>query len=328
MREFLCLLVGAAILLRWPADAACQDDSVADTIEKQWALYKKKFAGYQPKSTSIYVDTTTGAKVVFSGELRQRGVSRVFLFGVKQEKRTYGNGYGFNEDYAFELGKEGDKPWSLCRIDTETLSGAAIPWFREMSPEFALAFSPYTLFGNGELPSLLKRIGFSLTKTESVRSPHGDAKKFWFTISPDEFSAPRKGRQPEGKGWVILDPSCYWRILEIELPFDARKEPRKELARFVYEMADGDFPLVKRIETTLLDGQGRAKTRGTITYEIEKRDASEDEFKLSAFGLPEPTLTRRSWWTRPHIWLSGAGLLCVGLVLTIRRYKQGNGDRR
>jgi hypothetical protein len=266
------------------------------------------------KSTRVYQDSAQVNKVVFNEEFKQRGSSKVFLFMVNQQTRKYADGWGKNDDYGFELGKKGDEDWTLRHTDVAMSQGGAIPFLKNMSEDFAISYSPYALPFKGALLDLAKRSGFHVTSSENLRSPRGETRKVWFRVFPDDTTGQRI---PEGKGWVILDPASYWRILEIEIPFDGRK--CKETAKYSYEIVDNNYPLIKRVESKIVYSQGRAPTLGTVTFEIEKRVASADEFRLPYFGLPEPILPNRSWWRRTYVWLSVAAIICVGAVLLIRR---------
>ncbi|MBI1830187.1 MAG: DNA-directed RNA polymerase subunit omega, partial [Planctomycetes bacterium] len=186
----------------------------------------------------------------------------------------------------------------------------------------------YALAGSGTLMKLMGRSGFSITKVEKVTAGGEELTKIWFKVAPDEVSTKHTGAIPieGGPGWLLLDPNCWWRIREFLMPFHSTKYDSRfnAVAKYSYEMADGGFPLVKQMDVTHSDlASGKPIGRAIREFTFEKRVASEDEFKLSAFGLPEPKITRPpSWWSYPVVWFSVIAFTCILLVFLIRWHKR------
>ncbi|MDR3234213.1 MAG: hypothetical protein LBT46_11220 [Planctomycetaceae bacterium] len=80
-----------------------------------------------------------------------------------------------------------------------------------------------------------------------------------------------------------------------------------------------DVPVVTRLEYSLL-----VKT-GQITWasEIEKREPcqlAKKDFRLTAFGLPEPNL--HPSYVRVRLLIAGCSLILIGIILWLMRTKK------
>ncbi|HXG09858.1 MAG TPA: hypothetical protein VNK04_08730, partial [Gemmataceae bacterium] len=94
-------------------------------------------------------------------------------------------------------------------------------------------------------------------------------------------------------------------------------EPGSKYIEESYEYeAEGAYPPLKLIERTFRDRQDPTTSELAWRIEFTKftrvAPLDEAEFRLSAFGLPEPLGVTWSKPTRWYLWLSLAGALCLG----------------
>jgi hypothetical protein len=111
-------------------------------------------------------------------------------------------------------------------------------------------------------------------------------------------------------GTILLDPDHYWVIKEYQL----RRLFEDGATSYVtgaidYATGVGGFPILRRrIEKVSTSKGDRAEMTCEFT-KYEHREVPEDEFMLSAFGLPEPTFTQSS---PARLWVC---LISVALLL-------------
>jgi hypothetical protein len=131
---------------------------------------------------------------------------------------------------------------------------------------------------------------------------------------------------PEQRGKFILDPNRRWTLCSAEVVsryYSAGEEPE-------------DFPeCTETISTVTRDGKSgypiivqytykNSKSKATFTYDYEldevERLPPDEEFTLSAFGLPEPLGVQRPtrWW----LWTSIVGVLLIILGAVCFRLSQ------
>ncbi|MBI2808605.1 MAG: hypothetical protein HYX68_26755 [Planctomycetes bacterium] len=302
------------------APACGQDMDVAGQVGEHYKKYLTRWRSCQAKAEKVTTNYVVGKKFQKREEIRQKGDWKLLLF----EYDGQGSCYAKNSRYAFELRKVKDI-WTLSEVDLNLANGVQIGWIAtpgNMGDDFGGFCTPYTFGGHGMLPYLIKRPGFTVTKQERKA---GDLVKVHFRVEPDEVSAKKVGAASvQGPGWFLLDPKSYWRLLEMELPFLG--DSFIIHARYQYDM-DGEFPLLNQLDMEYTSRpENKLKGQAKWTFAIEKRTPSEEEFKLSAFGLPEPTFPRRpGWWSEPFFWLVLVGIICLACAFWIRRRKRTPG---
>lgn len=136
----------------------------------------------------------------------------------------------------------------------------------------------------------------------------------------------QKGTSPVEHGTVILDPAHYWCVLEFH--FDNPSWIGDGTIEYGNE-AD-DFPIPRRCKYVAKNKKGYGNQ--LITYEFDKivhRDIPENEFMLSAFGLPEVQVPGEQHPRPLWRWLIGIGIALGVLAILLRLYvKKRNAMQR
>jgi hypothetical protein len=230
-----------------------------------------------------------------------------------------------NGQYAFILKKAHGKQWALSEIDTQIDKGVNIPYIKSqlIDQGVTVNYAPFGTGGHGFYFAPFHEAGFSVLAED--RGPDGRMKIVFRMLQTAEAKEKPGPQLIDGTGWIILDPQQYWRICEYMLPLFHKTGNVECYGAAECDLLDGTFPLLRRVVNTYYkEPHKRQKSLTQVAeYQIEKRLASEDEFRLSAFGLPEPSPPRSPGrWSPPYVWLSAAGLLCLSLAFLIRRGKQ------
>jgi hypothetical protein len=132
-------------------------------------------------------------------------------------------------------------------------------------------------------------------------------------------------------GSMILDPQRFWCIRRLDLKLKSLVGVARETSEIELVGPTMPFPLPKRAVTkanwSLTAGKQAGKAR-TTSYQWEfdlKKPSnlpSDEEFTLSAFGLPEPPGLE---WKRPtpwYLWVGLAGIVCLALGVGVRWLRQ------
>jgi hypothetical protein len=312
------------------------DEETARIILGQWRRYNEVFSAYQAKSTQSDYDLVSGKNDpdYLAWEYKQRGpwtLTRMeFRKGIQGGNCTC---KANNSEYAFDLSKDNTgEQWRLREVRVSVSPTTQVGEVDGFGSNFAAYFSPYCLGDSVLVYHLLRRPGFTAVKSEPISDRKMDLLKIWFRVVPDENSEKERGTIPiEGDGWLLFEPKCYWRLHAAEVPYNTSNEalakiakPSKQFMRFEYTMAEQDYPLLKELEVTNFPyGEDKPDFRIVTTYTLVKRVPDEAEFRLSAFGLPEPIAKEITpWWARGYVWLSLAAIACFVACFHIRRRMQ------
>jgi hypothetical protein len=100
---------------------------------------------------------------------------------------------------------------------------------------------------------------------------------------------------------------------------------------FYEQIAGQKYPALKRVEERGKQEPDKDKAQYSDVTLITKFERSppfaDGDFRLSAFGLPEPASLERDKPTRWYLWAGAAGILCLGLGLVLFRLKGAQVNR-
>jgi hypothetical protein len=170
------------------------------------------------------------------------------------------------------------------------------------------------------LPALVQDKGFRCVKVAPESIKGEDLVRVTFTFTPE-------GRNRLKGGWFVLDPRHNWVIRSSEIELDLG-EKSEGVAKWTVqnEFTEGSdrHPIatkhVMRIEVWE-KGRLTAETEYITDYASRERPSiPEEEFTLSAYGLPEPH------WARPkktpwYWWFGMAGIGCLCVAAAVRWLK-------
>jgi len=123
--------------------------------------------------------------------------------------------------------------------------------------------------------------GFTIIRVEGIEGP--DANELVrVTFKYQAVDEPKERAIPEGE--MVLDPSNQWCLKSYRLSkFWGTIE-----CTFEYDGERAGIPFLQ-LSKEVLKGSGREAVTTISFTDLKHRVASDDEFTLSAFGLPEPT---------------------------------------
>jgi hypothetical protein len=229
--------------------------------------------------------------------------------------------YAVNPYYGFQLkGSEANNEWVVTAIESENKDN--IQWVdmpvREMvSRSFML---PFAVYGR-QLDSLLAEPDFKVSRVAWVNREGRDLVRLDFELPPH----PKEKRfYPIVSGSVFLDPGLYWCMRECQL--------RGRWSSWATIRTLNDFKeirgypvLTRSVQTNKPDpneGPNRppeVKETKECDFEEPTQLPADQEFMLSAFGLPEPFGVKKAK-PRWYLWAAGIGISCLIGGAAFRRY--------
>lgn len=177
-----------------------------------------------------------------------------------------------------------------------------------------LPFACYSIF-EMRIIDFLKESNCKITNISKISKGESDFVKV-------EWEAPSKRisnkSQTTRAGWFTFDAKRAWVLVDSAFSYNKASNARK-LAFLTYEGEAEGIPLVRSIEYVIERNGARSSEEIAEVKNFSLKTASPDEFKLSAFGIPDgigqPEQSRTT-----HFWLLGTGLL--GVVLAFYLYKK------
>jgi hypothetical protein len=212
---------------------------------------------------------------------------------------------GTNSKYWFALRrKKPDSSWALAGTENSpdsTHVGAPLGYavllglFRYLDAPFTIMCMP--------LASMVGESGFKLERIEEVRRNERKLAKVTFRYTaPPEAVAFHKDKNPRVTiyaialrgGWMLLDPEASWALqeysVEILLPSNLGvNDPVRVTGAIEYKNAKESVPLPFKV---VLEDFGQERTEFTF-QKLVQREVPEEELTVSAYGLPEPVVTRK-----------------------------------
>lgn len=226
----------------------------------------------------------------------------------KQQGEHY-SCYGRNSDYWFELAKSrAEDPWSLARLALGP-EDPDVAYFEKYLHIFVTSIDMGTLLIHDDLISrLLDAPSCTVLRCDEVQ--HGNDRllevEFKYDAAKDEKNVLRlAARSMHVK--ALLDPARSFSVREATTVLSKSGYESHD----VYDSEPG-HDQIKRSRTSewTSGGQRYSEALNVATVSFERRFA-ESEFRLPAFGLPEPEGFERG---RPYLtWF--LGLLAVSLVV-------------
>jgi hypothetical protein len=220
-----------------------------------------------------------------------------------------------NPDYAFAIQRPTpESKWIITNLVVSSDDNSR----RSICPEdlvLAQACPELTLH-DWLLPKLVQDPEFTLRSVSPVTLGDAEMARVVFDYRPVK----RRGRGPVSSGWVILDPGHKWIVREYEV--EGQWPDGKGMIRGKHEYGDAFSDGTLQLKRRTIGMKGSFNEGGTfnkeLVYEHESSKgapAPDSEFRLSAFGLPEPIVKWR-WGTL--LFLNLAGLLCIAVALALR----------
>jgi hypothetical protein len=232
----------------------------------------------------------------------------------------------FNPNYGFRLYRnEAGNDWVLTGVEKdniESIQFAGMPVSKLVSDQAMLAFA---LYGR-QLQSLLDHPQFKVTRAEQVNRAGQDLVQVDFDFPHDPKEQPFN---PIRSGSIWLNPNEYWCVTEYKVKGEWGNGNQTCHMTREFKTVSGKPVLLREVEIERADppygpaGATGIKRIGDFDLEAPKDLPADQDFTLSAFGLPEPFLGRNTT-TRWYIWAGIAGIVCLVGGLSVRQFRRGH----
>jgi hypothetical protein len=261
-------------------------------------------------------------------EIKRNPSATRLLFVITNS--SYSGCWGLNDKYAFELTrKKLEDPWIIKNIfkdlsKTDEIKSACYNLHLDKGgPSFP---PPIELHEYGPLSGLVAEDGFSVQKWTDQSHDGRQLIRYDFICSRDPNDARYLGRHHWQRGWFIVEPARFWRLLEYEASVDYGAVNKvTTLTHGVLDCVElpQGIPVAKNDRVELrAKGIFSGNPKGPMQevewekrteYTIQPRDCPVTEFTLTAFGFSEPPGVEwkgpTSWW----LW----GILTAGVLFII-----------
>ena len=226
--------------------------------------------------------------------------------------------YASNPNYIFSLRrKSADSPWALTDM-TKKQPGVE---FQLPQNEYQYEIgsgvqSVLTVAARSQLADLIRQPSFHVIHAALVRQEGPELVQIEFDNRHPVSQGPF---EPVQSGTVLLDPERSWcvRGYEIHTEFSNSLSICRSDVIAIRDSSVAHLPLPVHIAHTTTSevtepgyaGQTIASS-SDLQYDLEEPHPLPDsDFRLAAFGLPEPELpATRPWWS---LWAIGTALLCI-----------------
>jgi hypothetical protein len=223
--------------------------------------------------------------------------------------------YGLNPRYAFTLKrKSSSSPWILTDLIKRS-SSTDLGRVGFCLNEYLRCVTYGVLLDHEPLAEVVHKPGFQIGQCRKVQRNGEDLVETAFTYTKVES----KGKKSTLKGTLFFAPNRYWcmRSGEIQETGDIVSGTQK----FQLTQVDngGVLPPLSRLYES--DGdyvssygeKNRQRIRSDVTLRQVTPLPSDEEFTLTAFGLPEPAGMEQPL-NRWYLWAALAGIICLGLA--------------
>jgi hypothetical protein len=237
--------------------------------------------------------------------------------------------YGFNPRYAFELRRKAvEAPWVLTKhLERRTGTDLGRATTRINSYLTCINFGVRCGYTREPLAELVRKPDFRVGSCRKVQKDGEELVEVAFTYSFTE--GPKKWRT-NLKGKLLFDPRQYWcwRSGDIQVTGDTINGTLK--LRGTQSNKGDELPPLSRVWESEGDWvfpmagvRNRKKLRYEATLSRPAELPADEEFRLSAFGLPEPVGVVWDKPTPTYVWLLAAagvvGALAFGFRYLARR---------
>jgi hypothetical protein len=313
---WLAVFAGAARPSFAQAQALPSHDSIRTDMSAASARYIATLADYQCEQTDE-TRAINSQDIVFrsSARCRQSGELGLMILTSSGAEPEPSRAIGVNSRYSFEVRKDPGKQWVL--VDYGELGSQPREVFPYLGTEVPICrgLAPYWLDEGTWLPDL-----FGQGVKNARLRPTGWVAQGGASVLRVEFEYPH--RHSPGvtfKGQVDLVPARSWVVLGWVSEMTRGGVTRRTVLEREFAPADDPVPLPLRERRTVTSSTSGGRGRETVMeYKWAKEKADPSEFRLTAFGLPEPPGVK---WDRPtptYVWVLLAAAVTAALAAGFR----------
>jgi hypothetical protein len=323
--------LSALLLAVAPPQALSQDsdqmlrERFLQDAPARWEEYAR-LTGELQGSLSV-VAAVGDDKIIANAEYKTNGKSKL----VKATRRKEGFGrkavdideevFAVNPQYAFILHrKSAEAPWALTEL--ADLSHDTVPY---QIDKFISRYLKYVMMGTRldeeALPDVVRSSGFRVDRCHPIQRDGENLVEVAFTYTVEGSQGPTITQT----GSLVFDPSRQWRLRsgDVQVRSEGVRRTEKIQVTETEPRASSPISRVYEVENEIAS-QGKPpshqRVRSEATLSQPANLPADEEFTLSAFGLPEPPAIRRHGpW---YLWAAMAGLLCLGAGTILRYLKR------
>lgn len=233
-----------------------------------------------------------------------------------------------NPRYAFLLKRPGSgQDWLLANLDIKERDGRSFGDGRSVRELVnGSIMSHFQVYGY-PLPDLIREARFKVTRASRITRDGRELVRVDFDY-PHPIDL--KNFTPVQGGSLLLDPDHCWCLRESEIK--GKWTNGTGTARVKFEFKDGSngFPILGRTHFVLKNDPPRVSGM-EIVSDYDLREASrlppDEEFTLTAYGLPEPVGMQKPGGSRAYIWFALAGFGVLALAAAFRKAARRRRDR-
>lgn len=296
-----------------------------DEAPREWRAYRL-FVGRLQGSVRVRMMRLPEKSLTAEAREDIRQADGCFSGHIKQRITDGGRGDAdhvtvINRDYAFELRRPGsDAAWSLAKLERD-IEGAAAPALNVKADDGIAIIGAGLVIRNMSLPDLVDAPEFNLKSASRVERPGEDWVRIDYSYDPPTIN----GNRPVRGGWVILDAKRHWVVRGFEVSVLYKKS--KGSVHGTLDIVDdpAGFPIVTHSSlhewgSPTGDPPFTNDYETTTDYDVHfDAHVPATEFRLSAYGLPEPSGGAGAGRSLGIVWLGLATLVCMLIAVLLRR---------
>lgn len=292
----------------------------------RWEEYVRLTGELQGVATLRTTSTAEGVRLIIQEwEYKINRTSKLLKFS-RRDERAGGKEvemdeevFGVNPLYAFVLRrKTPEAPWVVTAL--ADLSYDTVPkQIDKFITIYLTSATPGALLVREPLADVVRSPGFHVERCHPVRQGGEDLVEVAFRYTKEEKMGPWTQT-----GTLLFDPNRQWRLRSGDLQYSGQGQRGTVKIRVIETETVASSPLSRVYEVdNEFVAQGGGGDHQTIRMEATlsrpKHLPADEEFTLSAFGLPEPPGIRRPvpW----YLWAAVAGLLLLGAGAIFRYLK-------
>ncbi|GIW85299.1 MAG: hypothetical protein KatS3mg107_0959 [Gemmataceae bacterium] len=293
-----------------------------------WKEYRARIQQFDGTLTRMmYVDDKLESHYRF--EYKHNASCRMCIMYPLLAQDEIGSVYAYNAKYSFGLIRRGsERPWVLRGYQMRQ-EGVMTPEMREIELQLTPLWDLLKA-DTSDVAVLVCRPTFRILRMELLHRESEKLVRMEFdNTHPLELRS--KDFEPIQSGVLLFDPGRYWCVRGCELNSKYINADSKITVAIELQDRSDNFPVPKRITSTsnqVRTGGERLRVAWITEYDIfePSRLPSDEEFTLSAFGLPEPVGVEWEGPVRWYLWLTLAGVVCLvagGVFYWLSRRRAG-----
>lgn len=238
----------------------------------------------------------------------------------KMMKKTF-ELFGLNPHYGFILQRENAaSPWSVVGLSAVIDHSILDDNFKNKIEKYDGFYDNLVRIGIHPLAEMIQQSEFRILQCQGIRQGESQLVELVFDYSHDV----KLGENSTQGGTLILDPKRFWCLLSYKI---RTKSPQGEGAMTfrvlkMEETANG-LPVARSsiLENEIVYSNGqknKVKFEFQTDLNIPRKIPDDNEFTLSAFGLPEPPIGLGKRPIRWYLWVALGGIICLALAALSR----------